>query len=151
MTGSTIAYGLRAAHLSDGAEPFLGALIRIGESRDLNVAEALEQGDGRIVVAAEDYVAVNALDAFTALKRLPAEDDDAGALAVSRWDKLLVGPLREALATRSLPTTGNKPELVALLTRHDAAVADGPDAVFALRDELGFGPVDRNDPDNPEA
>ena len=57
MTGSTIAYALRADHEADGPEPFGGGLIRLGEDRDLNIADALKTGRGRIVVASTDHVA----------------------------------------------------------------------------------------------
>lgn len=63
----------------DGGEPvtvplYSGGLINIGpddETGDLNVGEALEEGDGVLVVDDNDPRVVNALDEYPPLKRVP--------------------------------------------------------------------------------
>ena len=122
MTGSTIAYALRADHEADGPEPFGGGLIRLGEDRDLNIAEALDAGKGRIVVASTDHVAALALDAYTPLKRVPAGN---AALTVTRWEAATATDLQAELKLRDLPVAGKKAELLERLVAHDAAVATG--------------------------
>ena len=123
MTGSTLAYGLRAEHAPDGTEPFVGALIRVGVDRDLNVAEALEAGDGRIVIAIDDHSAAIALDAFTPLKRVASSDDDE--LTITRWDGVSYADLQAEARRRELPLGGKGAELVARLVANDAELATG--------------------------
>jgi len=122
MTGSTIAYALRADHEADGPEPFGGGLISLGAARDLNIAEALDAGKGRIVVASTDHVAALALDAYTPLKRVPAGN---AALTVTRWEAATATDMQAELKLRDLPVAGRKAELLERLVNHDAAVATG--------------------------
>lgn len=77
---STIAYALRAEHTGtvevDGetVPAFGGGLLNIDDTRDLNVAEALEAGDGIIVVDDSDTLAIARLDAYPPLKRVDAAE-----------------------------------------------------------------------------
>ena len=121
MTGSTLAYGLRAEHEHDGAEPFIGGVIRVGD-RDLDIADALER-DGRIVIAVDDHTAAIALDAYTPLKRVASSDDDA--LTITRWDGTLYDELRAELRRRGLSAGGKRDELVDRLVANDAELATG--------------------------
>ena len=134
MTGSTIAYELRADHEADGPEPFTGGLITLGAGRDLNVAEALEP-DGRIVIAVDDHTAAIALDAYTPLKRVAVSDADE--LTVTRWDAVTYAELQAEARRRELAAAGKRDDLVARLTANDAAIATG---------NIGAQPAPADDP-----
>jgi len=116
---SSIAYGLRAEY----ADGFLGGVINVG-GRDLDMAEELARGKGRIVVADHDHTAIHVLDSQPALKRVAAEGAEP---TVSYWANHTVTQLHEELTLRDLPRTGTKAELVERLEAHAAALAAGED------------------------
>lgn len=125
----SIAYGLRAEYEGtveqDGAQVprYLGGLIALGEGRDLDVAQALRDGAGTIVIEETDTLAVVALDAYAPLKRVPAHDADA--TIPSQYADRPVADLRADLRARGLDTSGAKTDLVARLDDADRAVAAG--------------------------
>lgn len=138
---STIAYALRADFAgtvervlsTDAAgEPvdvetvprFLGGIVSIDDARDLDVAAALEEGNGRIVVDDSDLMAINVLDAYPALKRVGAEDDDR--LTVDRYADANVRELDRELRLRGITGLDTaKPAKVAALHADDARQAAG--------------------------
>lgn len=127
-----IAYGLRAEYdgtvdTPDGTTPaYQGGVIGVDEAREVNIAEALEAGGGKIIADPGDNALVTALDAYPALKRIAADQD--AAPTVARYDGLTSAELRRELAVRDLSPGGAKAELVDRLEAHDVAVAAGDQA-----------------------
>lgn len=64
----SIAYALRAQYADD----YLGCDLAVGDN-SFNVLEALEKGNGQIVVDPNDHVLVLALDGHEPLKRVPVD------------------------------------------------------------------------------
>lgn len=93
------AYELRADYAPDSPTPFLGGVVTIGDA-SLSIADALEQGDGRIVVDASDGAITAVLDAYPALKRTSAGDDARPTLR--RYDLLSADELRAETRRRGL-------------------------------------------------
>lgn len=128
---SKVAYELREDHAGtvtqniDGQDVevprFLGGLITVAPGGELNVADALEEGNGVIVVDDRDAGHIAALDAYPALKRTKAP---AGAEAItgtsSGYDAKSRDDLRDEAKRRGLPASGTKGELVEALEQHDA-------------------------------
>lgn len=112
----TVSYTLKA----EEQDSFLGGLIRAGDDRELDLADALQAGDGVITVDLTDYQLVNALDAVEALKRV--SPDGEPEVTVGKYDGVTVPELREQLRNRELPTGGNRDELVERLEADDHGV-----------------------------
>lgn len=137
---SSIAYELREEY--QGTVPqtvgdeefevdvFQGGVIAAGE-RDIDVKAELDAGGGRIVVSEDEVLAVNALDAYPALKRI-GYVDDAGE-AVNPYELVKATDLKADANARGLEGAGSarKDDLVVALTEHDARLAEGS------LDELG--------------
>ena len=106
--------------LREDAE-FEGGVIDIGRPESFDVAAALEEGNGVIVIDATDTAAAWHLDNYPPLERVAVEDD-AEVLAALRkeLEARTVADLRELVETverdRGPPVDvkepGNKPELI---------------------------------------
>jgi hypothetical protein len=101
---------------------YTGGLINIGpddESGDLDVRQALDEGDGIIVVDDVDPRVTNALDEYPPLKRVPVP---AGREADVGWEDRKVPDLKAELERRGVTNVGNgaKAELVLALDSLDA-------------------------------
>jgi len=129
----TVAYALREAYagtvqqLEDGqpveVPVYLGGLLAVDDERDIDVRAELDAGDGTIVVDETDLELVRILDEYPPLKRVAAPAD--AAPTSSKYEAVKAPDLRDELRRRELDATGTKPELIARLEAHDAAVAAG--------------------------
>lgn len=101
---------------------FTGGLINLGdgsEEHTLDLAKALADGDGKIVLA--DDVPGNAVDILTnhpALKRVSAGEAEP---TLDRYDELGYDELKDEAKARDLPATGNTDALRDRLREADAA------------------------------
>lgn len=138
---STVAYALRAEYLGDvervlsfdaAGQPaetetvplFLGGVVSLDDDRDLNVAEELERGNGRIVLADSDLVGIAALDNYLPLKRVGSDDD--AELSSDRYGDAGVPELDAELKRRGITgLNATKARKVAALHSDDARVAAG--------------------------
>jgi hypothetical protein len=95
---------------------FQGGVLNIGD-KDLNVAEALEEGDGVIVVEDLDPRVSTALDGYPALERVPV--DGRQAIAGGYADRSATD-LRAELGERGIVGAGSlsKADAVAALEAH---------------------------------
>jgi hypothetical protein len=147
-----IAYELREAYagtveqvltVDDKGDPvdtqtvpaFSGGVIALAES-DLNVAEALEAGGGRIVAdenTVEGQQLINALDYYPALKRVSAEDSDT---VVNPLERMNNGQLRSEAARRGvkIESGANRDAILKGLTEQ-AARAGEDDLLVVPSDE----------------
>lgn len=107
---------------------FTGGVIVIPndllEDDGYNVREALDAGDGTIVVDANDVMVIQALDGYPALKRVEVPD---GATVTSTLDGLRVGDLKRQAELRGVELEGNvkRDELVTGLRAFDRARGAG--------------------------
>lgn len=146
---TTIAFGLRAEYdgtvtHDDGSEApvYTGGVIAVGLNREaLDVRRALDDGAGRIVVDDSDLELVGALDAYPALKRLPADADAAGAVQVSRYELMTANDLKAEFDSRGFETAGraSKADRAAALQAHDHALAAGDTETAA---QIAAGTID---------
>lgn len=99
---------------------YSGGLIRLDADRELNVAEALDEHDGVIVVDDADQSALVALDGYLPLKR--AAVPEGAEPVVGDYDSRTNAVLRDELERRGVQGVGNKnhDELVAALEGYDA-------------------------------
>jgi hypothetical protein len=135
----SIVYGLREEYAGtviqrdkpgdEGVEvpKFSGGVVSIGnEGESLDIAEALEEGGGEIVVSDTDQRAVIALDEYPALKRLRTSDDPPDTPTIGWADRLKVDLVKEADSRGIEGGAGAlKDDLVQALTVHDELIADG--------------------------
>lgn len=121
---------------------YSGGLINIGpddETGDLNVAEALEEGDGIIVVDDVDPRAIAALDEYPPLKRVPVP---AGRQADRGWADHKDDDLKAELERRGVTAAGagRKADRVAALEALDEhplePLEDGGQATATLAEVL---------------
>lgn len=131
---SKIAYGLRADYAEDGPTPFYGGLIRTSSTSELNVAQALEDGGGVIVVDETAHELVDALDHFPALKRVAVPAGPSPEV-LDAYRGRKVGELRDELKALGLPTSGNRETLVGRLASAAAAGLGVDDATDAAVEE----------------
>lgn len=147
---STVAYALREEYQGttvqniDGEDRevpvFTGGVIRAGED-DFDVREALDEGDGVIVVAETSSGLLSALDEYPALKRVAVPE---GAAPLTEYQGAPLGRLRVEAKRRGLDgySRANREALIAALEEHDRRAAAG---------EIDADPVsvdDLADPDN---
>lgn len=128
----SVAYALRDEHEGtvdlevDGeaqtVPKFGGGLIRTGADSEIELREALDEGDGVIVVDDTDNAAIVALDGIVALKRV-AVPEGAETIAGGYEDRDN-SALRAELNRRGVQGAGNKnhDELVAALVSYDDLV-----------------------------
>lgn len=129
FTGTVVQY--EDADDTTGTEvpAFTGGVINIGdgsEEHTLDLAEALNEGDG-VIVLAED-VGANVVDILTnhpALKRVTV--DDEAETDLDRYDALGYDELKDEAKRRDLPATGNTDALRDRLREADAAADAGAD------------------------
>jgi hypothetical protein len=157
---STIAFELREAYAGtvtqyataddekngNGTEVprFLGGVIAAGADSDIDVAEALEEGGGRIVLDEDaDPRAITALDEYPPLKRVGSSEGDELTVPYS---KRKADDLRKVLAVRGITGDANKDDLVTVLERHDE-LSDAGELPAELTVE-GLLEADTPDPDN---
>jgi hypothetical protein len=74
---SSIAYALRAEH----HDTYLGGVLAVGDD-SLDIRQALQDGNGVIVVPDTDTIRVTVLDAYPPLQRVDVPQDGAPALPV---------------------------------------------------------------------
>jgi hypothetical protein len=105
-------------------DKFLGGLINAGD-RELDVKAELEEGGGRIVVLASDTGAIDALNAFPALKRVGSEEGEEAVLVP--YPNRNRDALRDEATSRGIEGAGgaNKDPLVYALEEHDLRTAEG--------------------------
>lgn len=132
----SIAYALRAEFDGtvdqDGSQVpvFTGGTVTHSDGRTFDVREALDAGDGVIVVAEDNTELVIALDGFLALKRV---DAPAGADPVSSYELQTIADLRAEAKRRGLTGVGNtsKAVLIHALVKHDQRLAAGDETAEA--------------------
>lgn len=148
-----VAYELRADYqgtveitTDDGTQEipkFAGGLLNVGDG-DINVAEALEDGGGVIVVQADDQRLRDLLDAYPPLKR---SDAPAGAEPLSKYGRAPLEDLRSLASVRDIKGAGSlsRAKLVSALEAQDkasragaaraaAAIAAAPEIADGLED-----------------
>lgn len=149
---STIAYELREAYAGtvvqyateadlpteenpdgNGVEvnKYLGGVIVTGPDGDLDIREALDEGDGRIVVDEDaDHRLILALDEYPPLKRVGTKEGDELTLP---YDKRVKPELEALVEQRGIANPDNalKENLVEALEKYDALAEAGE-----LPDEL---------------
>ena len=124
---------------------FTGGAVHLGDGRAFDVREELEAGGGIIAVEPTDYLLLNALTEYPALKRVESHADDVEP-TVGKYDGLNAAALRAEAQRRELATAGSKADLVERLTAHDAAVAAGDGELAANPNpEAGNDDVAGND------
>lgn len=96
---------------------FTGGIIRAGDS-ELDVAKALEEGNGVIVVDDKDPAAIVALDNYVALKRVAVPE--GAEPVVGDYASRSANALKAEAKRRDLSAGGSKDELVARLEADDA-------------------------------
>lgn len=130
----TVAFALRADYegtvdveLEDGSvetrPKFGGGLLAVGDG-DFNVGDALEEGDGTIVVYQHDSRLVDLLEAYPALKRVSAP---RGAEAINPYGRRTHDDLKLLASLRDLEGLGHasRDRLADVLLAHDAELAAG--------------------------
>lgn len=109
---TTIVYRLRDEYVNEPGAEFQGGLIKVSETEELNVGDALKKGKGEIHADAENNALTIALDAYDPLERVD--------IRVETGDKdVTVKDLQAQLKERGLATTGSKAELEARLAEND--------------------------------
>lgn len=129
-----VAFALRAefeghvdVELEDGSTEtrpkYAGGLLAVGDG-DLDVGQALEDGDGTIVLYAHDSRAVDLLEAYPAVKRVAVP---AGASPINPYARRTHDDLKLQASLRDLEGVGNasKTRLAEVLLAHDAELAAG--------------------------
>lgn len=105
---------------------YTGGVIVVGD-RDLNVREALDEGDGTILIEERNAAAAAALDGYLPLKRVKAPADAEPTLTLGdSYEDVTVAELRADASSRGLLNAGQarKDELVDALTEHDRLLAE---------------------------
>ena len=127
---STVAYELRAEYAGDveldgeTVPRYLGGVVSIDDTREVNVREELDAGNGRIVVADNDVPALNALDNYPPLKRVSAEGSER--LTVDQYADANVPALDAELKLRGITgLNATKADKVAALHIDDARLEAG--------------------------
>lgn len=149
MSDHRVAYELReeysgtvpvlAPPAEEGGEPvetgeqvpvFAGAMIALHDGADFDVGQALDSGDGMIVVDTREHFSgplIEVLDQLPMLKRAPVPDDTLEEESVVIYDEMTATTLRGIASDRGIEGVGNasKDKLISLLTVQDDAVASG--------------------------
>jgi hypothetical protein len=117
------AYGLRAEYqpTDDGEPRFGGGQLARSDGTTFDLAEALEEGDGTIVVSGADHNLTTLLDSHPALKRIGVPD--GASPTTTPYEARNVPTLREDLRTRDLSTQGRREDLIVRLEADDARIA----------------------------
>ena len=117
------AYGLRAEYqpTDDGEPRFGGGQLARSDGSTFDLAEALEEGDGVIVVSGADHNLTTLLDSHPALKRIGVPD--GASPTTTPYEARNVPTLREDLRTRDLSTYGPRAVLIDRLEADDARIA----------------------------
>jgi hypothetical protein len=135
-----LAYRLREEYTGtvdvhgDGTEivpVFSGATVTYADGRTFDVREALDAGDGTLVIADTSELAQR-LDGLDALELVKLTDEEAAAAEpISGYTGLPVSTLREIAKTRGIAGAGraSRAALETALTEQDERVAAG-DARF---------------------
>lgn len=139
------AFGLTAEYEGtvevDGAEAprFGGTLTVPPDGRTFDVAAALRDGNGKIVVTDADPYLLNVLDNYDALKRVALGDADLAAVR-SSYEGRILADLRDEAARRGLTIEAGvrKDALIRALVAHDAGISAGDDTLAPTHDH----PVD---------
>lgn len=108
---TTIVYRLRDEYANEPGVEFEGGLIKVSETEELNIGEALKKGKGEIHADGENNALTIALDAYDPLERVD--------IRVNTDKDVTVKDLQAQLKERGLATTGSKAELEARLADHD--------------------------------
>lgn len=105
---------------------FTGGLISIDEDRDLDLREALDEGNGFIVIDDSDGALELALIEVPVLKRVPVPE---GADVRNPWLERNVRALRAEAKRRGIAVEAgvDKPAIAAGLLEHDRRLAAGDD------------------------
>jgi hypothetical protein len=128
-----VAYGLRADYegtttveLADGSREdrpnFGGGLLAVGDG-DFNVGEALEAGQGVIVLKGNDQRLRDLLDAYPPLKEVPVPSSPA--TIVSPYERRQTDDLHVLASLRGFEGRDRREKLIARLEQHDDALAAG--------------------------
>lgn len=129
----TIAFALRAEYAGttpvekDGHDTevptFQGGLLNVGDG-DINLGEALEAGDGHIVVQANDQQLADLLRAVPVLKEVATPE---GATPISPYERLQADAVRTVAQARDIKgaASASKERLLPILAAHDEALAAG--------------------------
>ena len=105
---------------------YTGGVIVVGD-RDLNVREALDEGDGTIIIEERNVAAAAALDGYLPLKRVTAPAGAEPTLTLGdSYEDVTVAELRADASSRGLlnVSKASKDELVDALTEHDRLLAE---------------------------
>jgi hypothetical protein len=117
----------------EGAEPvkvptFQGGRLYVGDG-DFAVAEALEAGNGKIVVKAIDQRLIELLSVYPALKRcsVPRGSDKNPRVVISPYKRRSVEDLRQAASLRDVKGAGSlsKERAIQILDAMDEAQQAG--------------------------
>lgn len=107
---------------------FSGGMLNVGDG-DFGVREALDAGDGVIVVYSFDEALVALLDTYPALKRVPVPTPAKGKqlTIVNPYARRSIESLRHVASLRDIGITGRSRKAIeAALLRHDAKVHNVP-------------------------
>lgn len=135
----TVAYQLRA----DYADTFQGGVLAT-DTGYIHIYDALQAGDGTIVVHANDQVLRDLLAQYPPLKQVPAPDNPA--VVVSRYDRMPLDALRHQASLRDIghASSASRAKVTAALEQADAAQVE---AVRAGDGQAAESPVDAADLD----
>lgn len=127
---------------SEEVPTYGGGLLAVGDG-DFNVGEALEEGDGVIVVYEHDQRLVDLLETYPPLKRTSVP---AGVDAINPYARKTVDDLRTTASLRDIEGAGSlsRARLESVLLAHDAELAAGAapaEAVAAARDAADGAPA----------
>lgn len=127
-----LAYALRA----DYEGIFRGGILALDGDRSFDTAQALEEGDGTIIVDDANIPLVLALDAFPALKRVSLPDN--ARVSQSAYDAHHLNALRHELRRRGIKVRGNitKQAAIDALVEHDNRLQAGDQDANAAPDNL---------------
>lgn len=122
FAGTTTVYDTAEAKEKDEGRDvptFQGGRLALADGSTYDVGDKLEAGGGTIVVEDSNDFLLDVLNAYPALKRTQVPD---GAKPDTDPMSLSAAALKQELARRGLPTSGNKEALAKRLT--DAREAD---------------------------
>lgn len=123
---------------ADAAETFQGGVARLPDGSALDLAEALEEGDGQIVVHSGQTAKIEFLRSVPVLKEIPAPEGIEETIGYA--DRPYAELKAEAERRRFGKIERRKPDLAARLERHDAAIDAG-------NQELADAVVRNDEPD----
>lgn len=142
----TISFALTADYAGtteqDGEQvpTFQGGLLGVGDG-DIDLAEALDAGNGYIVVQSNDQALADLLRAVPVLKEVSTPE---GATPISPYERQSVEGVRAVAQARGIRGAGSasKEKLLPILAAHDEALAAGDlSAANAIADSPGDAAV----------